>query len=66
MEQTSFTYDRELEVNGGSNADRTLALVGPDAGSGQTGRWLQGSVSSFDQGDCIWHDRTLSGQVTGH
>ena len=32
MEQTSFTYDRELEVNGGSNADRTLAPVRPDAG----------------------------------
>ena len=32
MEQTSFTYVRELEVNGGSNADRTLAPVRPDAG----------------------------------
>ena len=32
MEQTSFTYDRELEVNGGSNADRTLAPVRLDAG----------------------------------
>ena len=52
MEQTSITYDRELEVNGGSNTDRTLALVRPDAGrrvrlvhlteeikSGVTGRW---------------------------
>ena len=32
MEQTSFTIDRELEVNGGSNADWTLAPVRPDAG----------------------------------
>ena len=32
LEQTSFTYDRELEVNGGSNTDRTLAPVRPDAG----------------------------------
>ena len=32
LEQTSFTFDRELEVNGGSNADRTLAPVRPDAG----------------------------------
>ena len=52
MEQTSFTYVRELEVNGGSNADRTLAPVRPDAGRrvrsvhlikviafGMTGRW---------------------------
>ena len=52
MEQTSFTYDRELEVNGGSNADRTLAPVRPDADRrvqsvhlteviafGATGRW---------------------------
>ena len=30
MEQSSFTHDRELKVNGGSNTDRTLA-----AGSGQ-------------------------------
>ena len=50
MEQTSFTYDRELEVNGGSNTDRTLA---------------QGPISSFDQGDCVWRDRTLRGHVTG-
>ena len=64
MEQTSFTYDRELEVNGGSNADRTLAPVGPDAGSGQIGRCLQGLVSSFDQGDCVWRNRTLSVRVT--
>ena len=33
MEQTSFTYDQELEVNGGSNTDRTLALVRPDVGA---------------------------------
>ena len=52
MEQTSFTNDRELEVNGGSNIDRTLAPVRSDAGrrvqsvhlteenkSGVTGRW---------------------------
>ena len=52
MEQTSFTYDRELEVNGGSNTDRTLAPVRLDAGrrvqsihlteenkSGVIGRW---------------------------
>ena len=52
MEQTSFTHDRELKVNGGSNTDRTLAPVRPDAGrrvrsvhlteenkSGVTGRW---------------------------
>ena len=32
MEQTSFTNDRELEVNGGSKTDQTLALVRPDAG----------------------------------
>ena len=32
MEQTSFTYVQELEVNGGSNTDRTLAPVRPDAG----------------------------------
>ena len=44
MKQTSFTYVRDLEVNGGSNTDRTLA---------------QGPVSSFDQGDCVWRDRTL-------
>ena len=50
MEQTSFTYDRELEVNAGSNTDRTLT---------------QGPVSSFDQGDFVWHDRTLRGEVTG-
>ena len=65
MEQTSFTYDPELEVNGWSNAERTLAPVGPDAGSSRTGRWLQGPVSSFDQGDCVWCDRTLNGRVTG-
>ena len=52
MEQTSFTNDRELEVNGWSNTDWTLAPVRPDAGhrvwlvhlteeikSGVTGRW---------------------------
>ena len=52
MEQTSFTYDGELEVNGGSNTDQTLAPVRPDVGrrvqsvhlteenkSGVTGRW---------------------------
>ena len=52
MEQTSFTYDRELEVNGGSNTDQTLAPVRPDTGRrvrsvhlikviafGVTGRW---------------------------
>ena len=52
MEQTSFTYVRELEVNGGSNADQTLAPMRPDAGRrvrsvhlikeivfGATGRW---------------------------
>ena len=50
MEQTSFTYDRELEVNGGSNTDRTLAL---------------GPVSSFDQGEVIWRGQTLRGEVTG-
>ena len=33
MEQTSFTYDRELEVNGGSNTDRTLVPVLPDVGA---------------------------------
>ena len=66
MEQASFTYDRELEVNGGPNTDRTLAPVRPDAGSGRTGRWLQGPISSFDQGDCVWRDRMLSGQVAGH
>ena len=48
MEQTSFTYDRELEVNGGSNTDRMLA---------------QGLVSSFDQGDSVWFDWTLRGSV---
>ena len=32
MEQTSFTHDRELKVNGGSNTDRVLAPVRPDAG----------------------------------
>ena len=64
MEQTSFTYVRELEVNGGSNTDRTLAPVGPDAGSGRTGRWLQGPVSSFDRVEQVWCDRTLSGRVT--
>ena len=47
MEQTLFMYDRELEVNGGSNADRTLA---------------QSPVSSFDQGDIVWCDRTLRGE----
>ena len=50
MEQTLFTYDRELEVNGGSNIDRTLA---------------QGPVSSFDQGEIVWRDRTLRDEVTG-
>ena len=52
MEQTLLIYDRELEVNGGSNIDRTLAPVRPDAGrrvrsvhlteenkSGVIGRW---------------------------
>ena len=39
LEQTSFTYDCELEVNGWSNADRTL---------------VQSPVSSFDQGEVIW------------
>ena len=36
-----------------------------------TGRWLrfdqmlaQGPVSTFDQGDYVWFDRTLRGQVT--
>ena len=48
MEQTSFTYDRDLEVNGGSNIDRTLA---------------QGPVSSFDR-EIIWYDRTLRDEVT--
>ena len=33
MEQTSFTYVRELEVNGGLNADQTLIRLGPDAGN---------------------------------
>ena len=28
----NYIYDRELEVNGGSNTDRTLAPVRPDAG----------------------------------
>ena len=32
LELTSFSYDRELEVDGGSNTDRTLAPVRPDAG----------------------------------
>ena len=32
MDQTSFTNDRELEVNGGSKTDWTLAPVQPDAG----------------------------------
>ena len=50
MEQTSFTNDRELEVNGGSNTDRTLA---------------QGLVSSFDEGENIWRDWMLRGEVTG-
>ena len=39
LEQTSFTYDCELKVNGGSNVDRTL---------------VQSLVSSFDQGEIIW------------
>ena len=52
MEQISFTYDRELEVNGGSNADQTLAPVRSDTDRrvwsvylikqiafGATGRW---------------------------
>ena len=37
-----------------------------------TGRWLWGDrtlaqslVSSFDQGEIIWRDRTLRGEVTG-
>ena len=47
MEKTSFTYDRKLEVNGGSNTDRTLA---------------QSPVSSFDQGGFVWCDRTLRGE----
>ena len=51
MEQTSFTYDRELEVNGGSNTDWTLA---------------QSPVSSFDQDVFVWCGRTLRGEVTGH
>ena len=58
MEQTSFTYDRELEVNGGQ------ILIG---------RWLRGDrtlaqslISSFDQGEIVWCDQTLRGEVTGH
>ena len=47
LEQTSFTYDCEMEVNGGSNVDRTLA---------------QSTVSSFDQGEIVWRDRTLRGE----
>ena len=36
-----------------------------------TGRWLrcdrmlaQGPVSSFDQGEIVWRDQTLGGEVT--
>ena len=36
-----------MEVNGGSNADQTLA---------------QSPVSSFDQGEIVWCDRTLRGE----
>ena len=43
-------YDRELEVNGGSNTDRTLA---------------QSPVSSFDREEIIRCDWTLEGYVTG-
>ena len=36
-----------MEVNGGSNVDRTLA---------------QSLISSFDQGKVVWCDRTLRGE----
>ena len=50
MEQTSFTYDRELEVNGESNVDRTMA---------------QSPVSSFDQGEVIWMQPDAGCQTIG-
>ena len=59
MEQTSFIYDRELEVNGGSNADRTLALVRPDAGRRVRSVHLIKEIA-FGATGC-W-----SGQVTEH
>ena len=38
-----------------------------------TGRWFQSDwtlaqspVSSFDQGEIVWCDQTLRGEVTGH
>ena len=58
MEQTSFIYDRELEVNGGSNADRTLASVRPDAGRRVRSVHLTKEIASGAT-------RRWSGQVTG-